>query len=222
MRKDPISENEFYHIYNRGVDKRDVFLSERDFERFLLAMRLLNYEQDGLMIRWRDYKKTFPQSSLQNFLTLNVRKGRHLVDILAYCLNSNHYHLLLKQTADNNGIKIFMQRLGNSYTKYFNEKNERNGALFQGRFKSARIKSTSQLLRMSVYVNCNCEVHGFAKAENYRWCGFPEYLKDGKGLCDKLAIISHFNVSNSYKNFAGENIRDFKQSKENEKSLLFD
>lgn len=223
MRRDPFVENEYYHIYNRGVDKRDVFLDEKDFKRFLLAMRLLNHKQDGLMIRWRDHKKTYPQNSLQNFLTLNVRKKERLVEILAYCLNPNHYHLLLKQAGENDGIKIFMQRLGNSYTKYFNEKNERSGVLFQGRFKSARIKSTSQLLRMSVYVNSNCEIHGLAKAESYRWCGFSEYLRSiNGGLCDKSVIMSHFNANNNYENYARENILDFKRIKEDEKSFLLE
>lgn len=223
MRRDTFVENEYYHIFNRGVDKRNVFLGEKDFERFVLAMRLLNYKQDGLMIRWRDYKKTYPQNSLQDFLTLNVRKKERLVEILAYCLNPNHYHLLLKQVGENNGIKIFMQRLGNSYTKYFNEKNERSGVLFQGRFKSARIKSTSQLLRTSVYVNCNCEIHGLARAGSYRWCGFPEYLEKNKvGLCDKSVISSHFNANNSYGNYAKENILDFRRIKEDEKSFLLE
>ena len=220
MRKVPFVENEYYHIYNRGVDKRDVFLEDRDFERFLLAMNLLNYEQDGLMIRRRDFKKTSPKETLQSFLTLNVRKGNHLVGIVAYCLNSNHYHFILKQTGDNNGIKIFMQRLGNSYTKYFNEKHKRNGALFQGRFKSTHIEPNN-FLRMSVYVNCNSEIHGIHPAKSYKWCSFPEYLgKESNQLCRKEVILDQFKNSQEYLEYAVENIADFRERKQDEKLWL--
>jgi hypothetical protein len=65
---------------------------------------------------------------------------------------------------------------------------------------------------MSVYVNCNCEIHGLAKAENYQWCGFSEYLeKNNSGLCDKNIVLSHFSANNNYKNYAKENILDFKR-----------
>ncbi|MDI6777585.1 MAG: transposase [Patescibacteria group bacterium] len=220
MRKNPLVENEYYHIYNRGVDKRDVFLSDRYFERFLLAMDLLNDKKDGLMIRWRDYKENHPRESVQNFLAANVKQRNPLVEIIAYCLNSNHYHFVLKQTADNNGIKIFMQRLGNSYTKYFNEKNQRSGVLFQGRFKSMRI-GPNNFLRMSVYVNCNSEIHGIHPARNYRWCGFPEYLgKESNQLCKKEVILSQFKNSQEYFEYAAENIADFRERKQDEKLWL--
>src|SRR4030042_3357007 len=211
MRKDPLVENEYYHIYNRGVDKRDVFLNNRDFERFLLAMDLLNDEKDGLMIRWRDYKENHPMELVQNFLVVSAIQRSSLVEIVAYCLNSNHYHFILKQKDNNRGIKLFMQRLGNSYTKYFNERNERNGALFQGRFKSTRIKPNN-FLRMSVYVNCNSEIHGIHPARNYRWCSFPEYLgKKENQLCRKKVILNQFKNSEEYHKYAVENVTDFRE-----------
>ncbi|OGI28069.1 MAG: hypothetical protein A2359_05185 [Candidatus Moranbacteria bacterium RIFOXYB1_FULL_43_19] len=223
MRKDPLVQNEYYHIYNRGVDKRAVFLSSGDFDRFLLAMKLLNYEQEGLMHKWRDYKITYPQKNFSDFLSLYVKNEKKLVEIVAYCLNSNHFHFILKQVHENNGIKIFMQRLGNSYTKYFNDKNERTGALFQGRFKSARIKSAGQLSCMSIYVNCNCEIHGLAKAENYQWCGFPEYLgKTNEKVCSKSAVMGDFRKPRDYFDYAKEIIRDFRKTKEDEKTTLLE
>ena len=222
MRKDPLVQNEYYHIYNRGVDKRDVFLGDRDFSRFLLAMKLLNYEQDGLMHKWRDYQITYPQKNFHDFLSVHVGSGKNLVEIIAYCLNSNHYHFILKQSYKNNGIKIFMQRLGNSYTKYFNKKNERNGVLFQGRFKSSLIKP-NDLLRMSVYVNCNCEIHGLVKAKGYRWCGFQEYLgKANKKICSKAIVVDDFQDPNDYADYAREIVEDFKEIKEDEKVMLFE
>jgi len=222
MRKDPLVQNEYYHIYNRGVDKRDVFLSNSDYSRFLLAMKLLNYKQDGLMHKWRDYNITYPQKDFHEFLVSHVENGKNLVEIVAYCLNSNHYHFILKQSCENNGIKIFMQRLGNSYTKYFNDKNERSGALFQGRFRSARIEPNN-FLRMSVYVNCNSEIHGLYPARSYRWCGFPEYLgTTNEKICSKAVIADDFRSPNDYKSYAKEIIEDFREIKEDEKAMLLE
>jgi len=222
MRKNPLVENEYYHIYNRGVDKRDVFLDDRDYRRFLLAMDLLNDKQDGLMIRWRDYKENHPRESVQNFLAAGVRQRDPLVEIVAYCLNSNHYHFVLKQGDNDNGIKLFMQRLGNSYTKYFNEKYKRSGVLFQGRFKSSIIKSNN-LLRMSVYVNCNSEIHDIHPARNYRWCSFVEYTDSserGGQLCKKEVILDQFKNKQDYFDYALENIKDLRQRKQDEKLWL--
>jgi putative transposase len=216
MRKAPFVQNEYYHIYNRGVDKRDVFLDDWDYGRFLLAMDLLNDEQDGLMIRWRDYKKHHPEELVQNFLPTAVKQRSPLVEIVAYCLNSNHYHLILKQN-NGIGIKLFMQRLGNSYTKYFNKKNKRNGVLFQGRFKSTHIEPNN-FLRMSVYVNCNTEIHGIHSASNYKWCGFSEYLgKANSRFCKKEIILDQFKSSEEYLEYAIENIADFRERKQDEK-----
>ena len=220
MRKMPFVENEYYHIYNRGVDKRNVFLNEGDYQRFLLAMDLLNNVKDGLMKRWRDFKENHPEKSKEDFLSVSVKDRNPLVEIITYCLNSNHYHFILKQTGGNNGIKIFMQRLGNSYTKYFNEKNERNGALFQGRFKSTHIEPNN-FLRMSVYVNCNSEIHGIHPAKSYKWCGFPEYLERGRNqLCKKEVILDQFRNSQDYLKYAIENIADFRERKQDEKLCL--
>jgi len=221
MRKTALAENEYYHIYNRGVDKRNVFSDNKDYNRFLVSMILLNDEQDGLMIRWRDFKKGNKAGTLNEFLTLNVRKRKPIVEINAYSLMANHYHYILKQISEK-GIERFMQKIGNSYTKYFNEKYQRNGSLFQGTFKSSHIKSNSQLLRMSIYANCNSEIHGVSLAEKYKWCGFPEYLGHANDkMCSKKVILSHFKDIKEYKKYAVENILDFKERKEDQ-DLIFE
>lgn len=221
MRKDPLVENEYYHVYNRGVDKRNVFLDDSDYHRFIVSMILLNDEQDGLMIRWRDFKKGNSAGTLADFLTLNVRKREPIVEINAYSMMSNHYHYILRQISEK-GIERFMQKLGNSYTKYFNEKYQRTGSLFQGTFKSSHIKSNSQLLRMSVYANCNSEIHGISSAKKYKWCGFPEYLGENtRKMCAKKVILSHFKNRKDYGEYAKENMLDFRERKEDQ-DLIFE
>jgi putative transposase len=214
MRKKPFVENEYYHIYNRGVDKRKVFLDTRDYERFLISMNLLNDKQDGLMLKWRDFKLYRPGASLQDFLqTSDVRRKDPLVEIDAYCLIPNHIHFVLKQVS-RNGIVKFMQKLGNSYTKYFNERQQRSGALFQGKFKSSHIGSNSMLLRLSIYVNCNSEIHKLNSAVNYRWCSYAYYLgKENSVVCKKKAVMSQFSNIKEYMAYAKDNVADFKQKK---------
>lgn len=220
MRKIQFAKNEYYHIFNRGVDKRQIFVGTADFKRFLTAMDLLNDEQDGKLIAWRDYKRNHPKTELSDFLKISFRVRKPLVRIVAYCLNPNHYHFLLTQIAEN-GIRKFMHKLGTSHTKYFNEKNGRTGSLFQGTFKSTHIKSNGLLIRMSAYINSNCEIHGIAKAESYPWCSFPEYSgKTATNLCKKEIILSQFRNFSEYREFVSENKKDFIKRRADEKMYL--
>ena len=215
MRKKEFANNQYYHIYNRGTDKRKVFLDNLDYHRFLLSMELMNDEKDGLMIAWRDYKTTNPSADLESFLRLNLRERKPLVNFVCYSVLPNHYHFILEQISEK-GIEKFMQRLGTGYTMYFNKKNKRTGALFQGRFKATHIKATHHLQYLSAYVNCNCEVHGIARAEVYRWSSFPEFIgKRKKGLCEvgKKIILDDFNGAEDYKKFAKENTKHFQEKK---------
>jgi putative transposase len=221
MRKTQLANHEYYHIYNRGVDKRTVFEDKRDFFRFYISLILLNSNKDGLMDNWRDYRKWHPRAQLSEFLA-KCPKGDSIVEIVAYCLNPNHYHLLLKQKSKD-GIKKYMHKVSTSYTNYFNAKHNRSGSLFQGRFKSSHIKSTEKLLYLSVYIRCNSEVHGIASARNYPWCGFGEYISETSKskLCGGKKVISEqFRRVNEFKDFAKENIKHMKERKEDEELFL--
>jgi REP element-mobilizing transposase RayT len=220
MRKTEFANGEYYHIFNRGVDKRRIFQDESDYFRFWLSINLLNDEMDGLMLNWRNSKRDRPDLCLKNFRQESGSCQKSLVKLIAYCLNPNHFHFILKQKRED-GLKRFMHKISTSYANYFNAKYDRSGALFQGRFKSIHIKNNSSLLYLTSYVNCNCEVHGIAKASDYRWCGFPEYIgKSKEGICDKEIIMKQFQSRKEYAEFAKENIRDAKQKKEDEKSFL--
>ena len=215
-----MANEECYHIFNRGVDKREVFADAKDYERFVLSMILMNDEQDGLMIRWRNFRKSHANSSMDEFLRLNLSERKKLVEIIAYCCNPNHYHFILKQLGDK-GIERFMQRISTGYTMYFNEKNNRSGSLFQGRFKSNHIDSSELLLHISAYVNCNSEIHGIEQAEKYPWCSFPDYIGIRKnGIINKNIVLDEFNNANQYKDFAVSYIKYFKERKADEKIFL--
>lgn len=220
MRKKELAENEYYHVYNRGTEKRKIFLDKDDFLRFYISMHLLRYDRTDLMDRWRDYRKS-RTANFEEFRRSNLRNEKKLVEIISFCLNPNHYHLQLKQLAER-GIEKFMQKLGTSYTMYFNKKYDRTGVLFQGKFKSSHIRTTGLLLRLCVYVGCNSEIHGIAKAADHQWCSFPDYIgKIKSGLCDKKVIMEHFRTIKDFRDFSRENIIDMKQRKEDEKKNIF-
>jgi REP element-mobilizing transposase RayT len=197
---------EYYHIYNRGVEKRKIFDSEADYRRFRNSLKDFNSTDPAWKIEWARKKG-------------KALKGKKLVEIVAYCLNPNHFHLLLKQVAGS-GISEFMRKMGTGHTMYFNKKYDRSGVLFQGKFKSVRIKSNDHLLYLSAYVNCNSEIHGIAKAEKYKWCSFREYLSREKILCNKKIILSQFENAEEYKNFCKENAFEIRERREFEKSSL--
>ena len=126
MRKHKFVIGEYYHIYNRGVDKRETILDQHDLHRFLESMEEFNnIEPIGSI---------FELSFVKNKLGTSTTKLKKLVSIIVYCVNPNHFHFLITPLVEK-GIEKFMQKIG-GYTRYFNEKHKRNGALFQGKFKS--------------------------------------------------------------------------------------
>ena len=134
---------EFYHIYNRGTDKRKIFMSRSDRNRFLALLYLAN--QDDPV----DLKLQGP-----TLLEITERTGTPLVEIVAYCLMPNHFHLLIRELEEG-GISKFMQKLTTGYTMYFNKWNERNGALFQGRFKATHVADDRYLRYLISYIHLN-------------------------------------------------------------------
>ena len=114
-RKIIFSLGENYHIYNRGNDKRVTFQNKTDYDRFIALLYLCNSVKN---IRLSDY----PKVKLEKLL--DIKRGETIVDIGAYCLMPNHFHLLIHEKTEN-GISKFMQKLLTAYTMYFNKKNER-------------------------------------------------------------------------------------------------
>jgi len=148
-------------------------------------------------------------------------ESEKLVNIIAYCLNPNHYHLILEQLVDG-GLSEFMRRLG-GYTWYFNNKYDRSGALFQGRFKAVHIGSNEYLLHVSAYVNLNDRVHfrGGSTATNFlSKSSWGEYVnKEIEGICEKEIILGQFKNIDDYRGFALSSLESIIQKKEELKGV---
>lgn len=177
-RKIVFTNGEIYHVFNRGVDKREIFLSAWDYRR---ALKTIEY-----------YKHSETPLRLSEFLTLSDKRQKESltrnsavqVEIVSYCLMPNHFHFSIKQLLDY-GISNFMSNFANSYSKYFNTKNQRSGHLFQGRFKARHVEDDIQLKHLSRYIHLNpvaSSVVSIGKLKDYRWSSYSEYL----GITDQV------------------------------------
>ncbi len=206
MRKIEFANGEYYHIFNRGNNKRPIFIDDKDFSRFFQSMNEFNSIEPIGSIFENSFRKPLLGSSASK-----------LVDFACYCLNPNHFHFILKQIVDN-GIQKFMHRIGTGYTKYFNKKYDFSGSLFQGKYKAIHIDSNEYLLHLSAYINLNDRVHQLGSSASKSSLG--EYLAGSGGFCEKSIILSQFKSMVEYKKFAEDSLRVIRERKEMEKLLL--
>lgn len=176
-RRIPVAQGEFYHAYNRGVDKRITYQDNADYERFLLLLFLCNDEKP---VKLQNVGK---ESPVRTFQKTNQER---LVDICAYCLMPNHFHLLVYEKQQG-GLSLFMQKLLTAYTMYFNKRYERTGALFQGTYKTSHVDKDSYLSTVFQYIHVNpAKLKVFEDApedersaivflKKYRYSSLPDY-----------------------------------------------
>lgn len=185
-----VSEN-LYHTFNRGVEKRVIFSSERDYERFIQT--LYYYQFSGPKPRFSIYTR---------FKNKNFDHNPKIVEIVCYCLMPNHFHLLLKQIKDG-GIQEFLQKAINSYTKYYNTKYKRVGHLFQGVFKAVLIETDLQLIHLSRYIHLNPFVSNLV--ENLEYYPYSSYRHFVGSFNDRLSeaeiVLGQFKSNDDYKEF---------------------
>ena len=207
MNREPFQNGEYYHIYNRGTDKRIIFNDALDVSRFLKGMDLFN-EKDPIGSLW-----------LKSLDKETKKKRATLVDIIAYCLNPNHYHFILRQRIDR-GIAEFMRRINGGYTLYFNMRTKRSGALFQGRFKAKHIFDNDYLLRVNAYVSLNDRVHQLrSSTPQLVRSSWEQYRSGIKGLCDTRIILEQFRNREEYEIFALEALQEMIRRKQDEKEV---
>jgi len=210
-RKIHFANKEYYHVFNRGVDKRDIFCSKEQQNFFFYRLHLLNTT---------DVRKYIANQRSRFKDKVIYPGGDKLVSIVAYSLLPNHFHLLLRQEVEN-GVSKFMQRLCTSYTKYFNQANERSGALFQGRFKATHLKGDLALPVLSAYVNLNHKHHKIDPARHLVKSSLPEYFNVEQGflLCNPeyvLNIVNEVGGLKAYMEFSKHCSMSFALNKNNE------
>ena len=199
MRKTPLVNGEFYHIFNRGVAQVPVFLCKKDYIQ--ATSSLFFYNSSNVPIKFSRYKTL----SIEDKESV-IKKGSELtrlVKIVCYALMPNHFHLLVQQISDN-GISTLLRKFTDSYSKYFNTKYERVGPLFQGVFKSKHIDSENQLVHVSRYIHLN-PLTSFVVDEkeflSYEWSSMKDYLIKKSDVIYSEPVLFHFNSPDEYIKF---------------------
>jgi putative transposase len=200
MRKTIFSIGEYYHIYNRGTDKRRIFLRDADYQRFFDGMRSFNtLEPTGHLIAGTSNEA-------------KPHKEGALVNVVAYCLMPNHFHLLLQQVYKK-GLPKYLHRLLTGYTMYFNKRYDRTGVLFQGAFKSKHINDDSYLLHLTRYIHLNplekYTAYYFDRNKinsfliDYPWSSYSEYIKTKNTnlISGEEVVLEQFKNRKYYQDF---------------------
>lgn len=176
------TENGYYHIYNRGIEKREIFVDEQDCKVFLHYLKLYLSPVEELR------KQAQIGIRINRFIPLNLSSE---VELIAFALMPNHIHLLVKQNTKDGMVK-FMRRLATSYVMYFNKKYDRIGSLFQNRYKAALIESEPYLLHLSRYIHLN-PVKLNPQSVNFRnFSSYPYYLNQKEASWVKPSEILNF------------------------------
>ncbi|MDP4001281.1 MAG: transposase [bacterium] len=201
-----IAPGEFYHLYNRGTEKRHIFSSQKDYDRFLALLYLCN---SNIAVHLQRQGRTLKEAS-------QIDRGESIVDICAFCLMPNHFHLLVREETEN-GISRFMQKLITGYTMYFNKQHERSGALFQGKYKATHANNDSYLRYLISYLHLNPVklidstwkekgIKDRKKAEEfirlYRYSSYSDYLghdRIEKIVINKDALPKYFETPTEFK-----------------------
>lgn len=217
-RKTQFANDQYYHIYNRGVDKRKIFLENKHYYRFIHDL----YEFNDLNIVTNVNRRFCITDGSPT--PISRKKRKRLVEIVCFCLMPTHFHLILKQLIDK-GISKFMHKLGTGYVNYFNEEQKRTGALFEGRFKSILIENDEYLMHLSRYIHLNCidliepkwKENGIKDWENaseflrnYKWSSYLDYIgRDNvASVIDNEFLLGYFDNKKEYSQFVVNWMRD--------------
>lgn len=205
-RKIEISVGEYYHIYNRGVEKRNIFLDKSDRERFVKLLYVANGN------------KPLVFKLVQGLPLDKVDVGKKKVAIIAYTLMPNHFHVLAKEIIES-GISDFMEKLLTAYAMYFNKKYKRVGPLFQGTFKAQHVERDEHLKYLFAYIHLNPiklieprwkerGVHNKKRAEQYlkkyRFSSYLDYIGIKRSehlILAKEEAPDYFSDAREFKSF---------------------
>jgi len=194
-----------WHVYNKSIAKFTIFNNEQEYKRMIALFKY--YQVKNRPLCFSDFMR-----SSKNKPTELQEKGRHadsqkLVEIIAYCIMPTHPHLLLSAD-DKNSISVFMNRILNCYTRYFNIRHKRKGPLWEGRSKKVIVDTDEQLLHVTRYIHLNpVTAYLVEKPEDWPHSSYGEYLghaEKGDRLCNFKEVLGINPVQ--YKQFVEDAI----------------
>ncbi|MEK7085124.1 MAG: transposase [Patescibacteria group bacterium] len=216
MPRVPISEKEYYHIFNRGVEKRAIFLDDRDRWRFITTLVVSQGEESFPqinravpLIKQGHFDKEIFQKILDSQYT----------ELVSFCLMPNHFHLIMRELREG-GISKYMQRVLTAHTKYFNTRHGRAGHLFGSKFQYQHIDSNEYLNYLSAYVHLNPRElkawHG--KEIDYPWSSFQDYATVNRWgpFLNPSIVLEQFDNGKEYRSFVEDTpIKEIREFVEN-------
>lgn len=201
LRSTVFVNNQYYHVLNRGVAESFIFNDSYDYQRFTKLMNFYRYKRPSLSFS-KYHKLSLDQR--KEFDEKLKESGKSQVEIFAYCLMPNHFHLLLKQITER-GIQKFLTNLQNGYAKYYNIKSKRYGPLFQSRFKAKIIQTDEVFLHISRYIHLNPTTSYLVSTKelvSYPWSSLPLYFKSqNESFVNTSFILKMVGGKDMYKKF---------------------
>ena len=177
MRKEKITTGEYYHVYNRGVNKQTIFHDRSDYVRFLfLLIFFQSPKRFSNIIKFVGIYLKIGAFNLKKKKVNDIAKFR-FVELVCFCIMPNHFHLLVQQTSDQ-GTASYMHRVLGGYSRYYNKKYDTQGHLFQNTYKAVHIKNDIQLLYLTAYIHRNPRILSgwLGKEHLYEWSSYQDYI----------------------------------------------
>ncbi len=196
IRKISFTQGEYYHIYNRGNSKQKIFKDKADYSRFVSLLYISNTSENFNIVHL---------NRNEQFNVYEIEKEDPLVNIGAYCLMPNHFHILVTEKIDG-GISKFMQKLSTAYVMYYNKKYKRIGGLFEGKFKSQHLDTDQYLKYLFSCIHLNPVkliqknwkekgIKNIKKAEeylnSYTFSSYLDFMGDGR-IENKILNLESF------------------------------
>jgi len=212
IRKTEFAKGEYYHIYNRGNSKQKIFLDDKDRERFLKLLYLCNSK------RRIDFRDDIVKKKINAW---DFEKGESIVDIGAWVLMPNHFHLYITQKTEarlpsGTAITDFLHRVLTAYSKYFNAKYHRTGSLFEDKFKSIHIEKETQAKYLFSYIHLNpiklidstWKEQGIKDKKkvldflnSFKWSSYLDYLevvRSENKIINKVDFLNYFKTKRDF------------------------
>ena len=204
MPRAKISKGEYYHIFNRGVEKRLIFIDDKDRWRFMTLLIVL--QGDAFINQIGRIVPDVESRTFDNVVFKNILESQY-VELISFCLMPNHFHLILKELQES-GISKYMQRFLTAYTKYFNIRHSRSGHLFGSKFQSRHIDSNAYLNYLSAYIHLNSRElkNWYRKEIKYPWSSFQDYTLANRwnSFLNSAVILEQFGNKREYRTFVEE------------------
>lgn len=201
------------HIFNKSIAGYQIFKYKNNAFRFLLSLEYYNNLNNQTSFSWFLKTNKFNSTGILNHSNKNV------INIIAYCLMPDHYHLLVKIQKEKFFINLF-SKVENSYTRFFNERNKRRGPLWQSRFKKVIIESNEQLLHTVRYIHLNPVTDNLVKKpEDWEFSSYRFYIANNELLKSKKEIS--IKTIKTFKKFT-ENQIDYQRKLKKIKKILLE